>query len=200
MKESNGAYIIEKCCRTTRDCWDPTNETSGRRSLRDFFYKIVRGEGNNIVSTDGYYGRSTSECVDRHWMPYSNWIEPKFWKVMNFVGHMDPPHDDNSQSELQRDAKALLERIGAWDKYGASGWGLNGTSSFLDPSDTRGRVHVTDAYDAFYRYYHPWNQQLFDDITNYYDEDYSHPLMDLHVRNLTDLAIRRRRRRRQLRR
>eukprot|EP00539_Tryblionella_compressa_P007680 CAMPEP_0178762650 /NCGR_PEP_ID=MMETSP0744-20121128/16659_1 /TAXON_ID=913974 /ORGANISM="Nitzschia punctata, Strain CCMP561" /LENGTH=393 /DNA_ID=CAMNT_0020417349 /DNA_START=616 /DNA_END=1797 /DNA_ORIENTATION=+ len=59
------------------------------------------------------------QCDDPHWAPQSRRMKPKNWQHINFVGHFD---------HLQQDARCLLERIGAWEDYGAHGWGKhNGT-------------------------------------------------------------------------
>lgn len=41
-----------------------------------------------------------------------------------------PPHDDCIQKTSARVLKSLPG--GVWDDYGASGWGLDGTSSFME--------------------------------------------------------------------
>jgi len=220
LEHDNGSYVSEKCCPENRTCWDPstkkTNTTTPTGLFYDFFHRIVLGEENvdsstsssaatkinstTIDSTSAASGRRG--CTDRHWMRYSEWIDPKVWSAINFVGHMDPDHSSAAAGTLERDARSLLERIGAWEKYGATGWGANKTSPFLSPTNTRGRSHSTDAFDAFYRYYYDSSGnnklKLFDDVTAYYAKDYGDPLMDLHVPNMTDLLARRRLMRRQL--
>ena len=52
--------------------------------------------------------------MDRHWSPYSERMEAKYWPYINFVGHFET---------IQEDSKALLQRIGAWKAHGETGWG-----------------------------------------------------------------------------
>ena len=61
-------------------------------------------------------------CRDNHWDLQSSRMSPKYLKSLNFVGHME---------SLQQDAKALLHRIGAWEKFGRDGWGLYGNESIF---------------------------------------------------------------------
>jgi Sulfotransferase family len=63
------------------------------------------------------------QCYDPHWAPQARRLKPLNWKYINFVGHFDT---------LQQDARQLLERIGAWDDYGAAGWGPNGTLGLFE--------------------------------------------------------------------
>ena len=53
----------------------------------------------------------------------------KYWKYINFIGHMDNAY---------KDAKTLLEGIGAWEQFGKTGW-----SSTPNDQGTQ--------YDAFFR-------------------------------------------------
>jgi len=52
-------------------------------------------------------------CQDPHWEPQADRIDAKYWKYINFVGRME---------NVEKDTRSLLERIGAWDEFGASGW------------------------------------------------------------------------------
>ena len=55
-------------------------------------------------------------------------MERKFLSTLDVIGHMGTIHND---------VQALLERIGAWDDYGTSGWGPFGNESiFASRSDS----------------------------------------------------------------
>ena len=99
---------------------------------------------------------------------------------MNFIGRMGGGADDNDNDEnqLQRDARALLERVGAWDEFGATGWGADGTSPIFHAGDEYGRPHRTDAGQQARRYYATkLSPALFDRVSRYYEGDYEHPHM-----------------------
>ena len=57
-------------------------------------------------------------CRNRHWIPQSQRMSNKFWRHINFWGRIET---------VQEDAERLLRRIGAWEQYGQTGWGINGT-------------------------------------------------------------------------
>ena len=63
----------------------------------------------------------TERCSDGHWNPQFEVMEEKYWSTIDFVGHLET---------ADVDAKALLQRIGAWEEFGASGWGNDGTGTF----------------------------------------------------------------------
>jgi Sulfotransferase family len=82
------------------------------------------------------------QCNDKHWRPQSQRMYPKNWKFLNFIGRMDNLHED---------AKALLQKIGAWDEFGSNGWGANGNMSMFEKarSDTT-NTHSRDRFAQFY--------------------------------------------------
>jgi hypothetical protein len=141
---------------------------SARASLRGFLETVV------------YY------CDDTHWRPQSRRMETKYWPLVNFVGRLETMRDD---------ARLLLERIGAWDEFGVSGWGPDGTLSlFAGPSseaynnsssDNIGQKHATGAVDKFRLYYGSSDDpDLAGAVEAFYAEDYSNPYL-----NLTRTAI-----------
>ena len=98
-------------------------------------------------------------------------MEPKFWKQINFVGHMENGKED---------AKKLLLRIGAWD-YGKTGWGTDGNSSFLDPNVESGRNHATNAHDLMLKYYTPEIERM---AFDYLRRDYENEILGFSKRSL----------------
>jgi hypothetical protein len=137
-----------------------------RASLRGFLETVVR------------------YCDNAHWRPQSRRMEAKYWPLMNFVGRLET---------MQDDARRLLERIGAWDEFGASGWGPDGTLSLFagpspDASNSSGNIgqkHATGA-DAKLRLYYGSSDDpdLAGAVEAFYAEDYSNPYL-----NLTRTAI-----------
>ena len=65
-------------------------------------------------------------CDNQHWTPMSSWIGAKFVPALNFIGHLET---------AEVDAKALLEKIGAWESFGASGWGEHGNETMFATND-----------------------------------------------------------------
>jgi hypothetical protein len=68
-----------------------------------------------------------NECDQPHWRPQSGRMEPKYYKYINFVGHYE---------SIKNDAMELLQKCGAWEKYGRNGWGDDGTKSIFETSST----------------------------------------------------------------
>ena len=88
-------------------------------------------------------------CRDNHWAPISERLEEKYLPSINFVGHTETAYDD---------AKRLLQQVGAWEKYGQSGWGIHGNESIFE--STSNVIHKTsnDASESasrIYKYYTP---------------------------------------------
>jgi Sulfotransferase family len=101
-------------------------------------------------------------CPDSHWNPQSQRMEAKYWKYINFVGHMDT---------IQVDAKRLLIKLNAWQRFGLSGWGNDQTSSIFDSGD--GMLHANNAKTKLQEYLHP---ELEQELGSFYEEDYQNPL------------------------
>ena len=102
-------------------------------------------------------------CEDEHWRAQNDRVEAKYWPYMDFVGHVEKaaPH-----------ARALLERIGAWDKYGASGWGSEGNSSMFG-SQGLGGEHTTWSQYKHWQWYTPESEKQ---VEEFYRADYANPL------------------------
>jgi len=121
------------------------------------------------------------DCHTEHWGPLTHRIEPKFWKKMNFIGHLE---------NVQEDAKKLLQRIGAWEEHGKTGWGPNKTWPIFasGPSDDEagivnhnlarkeGRGHSTDSHDKVALFYGD-RPDLVEMVTEYYRDDYGFDLL-----------------------
>ena len=96
----------------------------------------------------------------------------KYWKTINFVGNMDTAYED---------ARALLERLGAWREFGESGWadtpeeatiGLDAffnTSSFLK-QELRTKVLIPKVII---------DPQMEESLERLYAQDYGSPWFNL---------------------
>jgi hypothetical protein len=122
---------------------------------------------------------------DAHWLPQSQRLDQKYWK---YLSPHDNNHNNRNKNKLfvgnmdtkERDARILLETIGAWKDYGASGWGALGNASIFS-SRSNQLTHLTHAKHQLPWYYDPPLEQLIDD---YYRQDY-----ELSILNLTNLPI-----------
>ena len=91
----------------------------------------------------------TKVCRDEHWIPMNERLDSKYLPLIDFIGSMD---------NQQEDAKRLLQIIGAWDDFGASGWGVNGTEQIFQSKSTVTHATSSNASDAWNRmnkYYTP---------------------------------------------
>jgi hypothetical protein len=77
------------------------------------------------------------------------------------------------------DARRLLERVGAWEKFGASGWGpsRNGTLFGASSSVNGGQKHATEAAAKLRKYYS--DPTIIRAVESYYDEDYRNPYLNI---------------------
>ncbi|CAM9985372.1 unnamed protein product, partial [Choristocarpus tenellus] len=68
----------------------------------------------------------------------------KFLPWFNFVGDF---------GNIEKHSRILLEKVGIWEEFGASGWGPNGTSSLFQRSTVQN--HKTGSHDIQFLYYPP---------------------------------------------
>ncbi|KAI2505640.1 sulfotransferase family [Fragilaria crotonensis] len=108
----NLSFVAKRCCPLRNAC-GPIAE----RSFQDFVH-VARA------------------CPNPHWNSQSQRMQRKYWRYINFVGHLET---------AQADTKALLERVGAWVDYGATGWGANGNETIFGSKATV--VHNTNPQD-----------------------------------------------------
>lgn len=100
--------------------------------------------------------------------PQARRIDDKYWPYINFVGRME---------NLTEDAKRLLRRVGAWQRYGASGWGKGGNHSiFQSKAGGVGRLHATNAHEKLKEKI--YSAELEKAIEKYYAEDYINPVLN----------------------
>jgi len=150
---NNSSYVKAACCdrlHSYTDCFRPSKRTLWH------FMELT----HHSCEKDG------------HWMPFTDLMEPKYWPYINFVGHMEP-------EKIQVYAEALLRKIGAWQEFGARGWGPNGTLPIFSQSITDGRAHHTDSDGQFYVHYN--SKHVFDLVTQYYRRDYEHHKLGLEI-------------------
>jgi hypothetical protein len=109
-------------------------------------------------------------CMDPHWMPQSHRMEHRFWEAVQFVGHIET---------AAVDAKALLERVGAWEAYGATGWGDSGNETIFESlSNVK---HRTKADTHLMEYFDQETELL---ANEYYQDDYANEKFGFQLRTL----------------
>ena len=144
--------LINKwCCKDTQDC--------GARSAASF-------EGFlSIVPT----------CLNNHWEAQAHRMEEKFWFTINFVGHMETAAVDTHRllSIIANDRNDC-DDDSLWNKYGANGWGGNGTEHIFQHTSTI--RHGTGSSDKVTQYYNTTG--IGSKAKDILRIDYEHPLFN----------------------
>ena len=94
----------------------------------------------------------------------SSWIDKKFVPKLNFVGHLET---------AEVDARSLLEKIGAWNCFGVSGWGDHGNETIFATKDKLTDVTDSDvsrSWDLMSKVFTPRIERT---LELYYEMDYS---------------------------
>lgn len=141
--KKKGAYVDRHCCSSELDKPNSCGKTASR-SLLDFV-KVIRERC----------------CCDPHWKPQSLRIDEELWDYVNFVGNFD---------SLATDTRRMLEHVGlgAWKKFGASGWGkFRNESIFVESSTSK---HRTSARAKMLQYF---NDTITEGMVDgFYADDY----------------------------
>ena len=113
-KGRHGDLMERQSCR-------PNSKRQDAQTLQNLTFDQCRHEiqasatrAFNIVKT----------CRNGHWAPQSHRISPKYRAQVNFVGRLET---------VTADSERLLRQIGAWEKFGRTGWGPQGTDRFFAP-------------------------------------------------------------------
>ena len=115
---------------------------------------------------EGFLNLTSTVFPDPHWDPQHERMDPHHWETVNFVGHMET---------MQTDARRLLERVGAWEDYGAAGWGKDGNASVFSSMDQV--LHKMGAQTLLSKYY--TTQRLQDMVDTRYAGDYNLSILEL---------------------
>lgn len=142
---NNGIHVRKKCC--------PEGECVESAQTLDGFLDLIEW------------------CQNSHWDAQSNRMESKFWKYIDFVGHIE---------RASNDAKKLLQHIGAWDEFGKNGWGTYGNQSIFESSEDAGS-HATWAKWRMWQWYTP---ELERRVEKFFADDYAHPMLNLTLTRL----------------
>lgn len=149
---NQGKYVRVHCCQ-------------GSLSLKMLLKCQIPAEKitDPLVPFADFLEKVVPYCSDPHWRAQAYRIPEKYWSYINFVGHMD---------HIEQDAKALLQRIGAWDDYGTFGWEWGAV--FAGAASV---AHATDARRKVSAYYTPWN--LIQVAERLHKIDYEHPVVSM---------------------
>lgn len=100
-------------------------------------------------STDdfSYFLKRTLDCPNPHWSAQATVLDPLWWEKMTFVGYMD-----NVVGDAEKLLKSIKSKEGttAWDDYGKTGWGKDGSYPFMVRDLA---PHATNAHDKLRKYY-----------------------------------------------
>jgi hypothetical protein len=105
-----------------------------------------------------------TSCDDPHWRPQTYRMESEYWPFVNFVGRLETAADH---------VYDLLQRTGAWDKYGKTGWGTLGNTSIFESSAVK---HITGSSSRLQDFYTPSLELKVEEL---YRRDYASPYLNL---------------------
>jgi Sulfotransferase family len=109
---NGGKYVKVHCCdvpqlKALLQC-DIGRDHKGGRA-----FPPPKSPQTSLVSFPEFLQTVYPQCMDPHWRPQAERMPEKYWKYINFVGHMDT---------VKSDTRRLLEALGAWKTFGATGW------------------------------------------------------------------------------
>ena len=116
------------CCKYR----NKTEECRERKLAKDFTYFLHR----------------TRDCSNEHWEPQYNAIDSKWWPYITSIGYMD--NITEYSKELLQSVKSEKTGLSAWEQYGSTGWGSNGTKAFMEHEKTG---HATNAGERLSKFY-----------------------------------------------
>jgi Sulfotransferase family len=172
-KGFNG-HIYYKCCGRGENLLFPTEHMSSNPTWKkqcEILFEKGRKVHNDMTPEDfpfeNFVEAFMTQCGDPHWKPQSKRIHQQNWAFINFVGEFE---------HLADDAQCLLEKIGAWEEFGASGWGPDRTSAFLQKNNAdhaTGTSSKKKDLSAFFTSRETWEK-----VMEYLDQDYDFPFFN----------------------
>jgi hypothetical protein len=161
----DGAFLKDKCC--------SKNATESRNCMAIKKCRECVEHGRSSLSS---FLSLIHTCHNDHWEVQTTRMEAKYWKYINFVGHLDT---------MAQDGERLLRQIGAWEQYGGTGWGPHSNSSMFDKTAQKTQSHLTDSKSKVQTYYNPTLERQ---VEQFYHEDYDNPLFGFPKTKLTSTA------------
>jgi len=181
-----GAHLKQQCCHLKGLNATAHSRTQHANSKLDFCHEFPIEPYEQPMTAENFpfeafVERVMTRCHDVHWQPqYKRLTRGANWKHINFVGRFE---------NKMEDTHSLLRRIGAFDDYGAFGWGerksFNGSQSTntaaktksLSIFETNTAWHSTGSGNKVDEYY---TDKLLKSVVGYYRKDY-----DLELFNFT---------------
>jgi hypothetical protein len=163
----------------------PSSSKQNKRSLEDTVWSSISryrcmNSKSSLFDVFIHLPHDFFTCIFYYFLvPQNERMENKYWKYINFVGHM---------SNMKDDTEKLLKRLGAWDEYGQTGWGPYRNESIVQgssPSSSSGSAtqnHATGSSNKIHQWYNPENERL---VEKFYADDYKNELFDFKIVNLT---------------
>lgn len=106
-------------------------------------------------------------CEDDHWRSQHDRVNFKYWSYIDHISHVE---------QATEGAKDLLQKIGAWEEFGRTGWGSDGNSSIFEAKGVSGAgSHATWSQWKVWKWYTPEIEQK---VEHFYREDYMNPLFN----------------------
>eukprot|EP00750_Incisomonas_marina_P009818 INCI16147.2.p1 GENE.INCI16147.2~~INCI16147.2.p1 ORF type:complete len:357 (+),score=63.71 INCI16147.2:133-1203(+) len=100
-------------------------------------------------------------AIDEHWRRESAFCGLRYFDY-DFVGYFE---------DLEADSRKLLQDLGLYDRYAASGWGPNGDEKFLNSLSTAKSATLTGSQHAtaLAKYY---DVETLERVNEFFDEDF----------------------------
>lgn len=154
----NGDFVKGQCC----DIWGwetkmvPAHKGEFCRKPPFFPYGFPINSTN--FPFESFVDHILMECKNTHWNPQHDRLQKASnWKLINFVGKIE---------NRMADTHLMLKQIGAFEEFGASGWGEFHNESIFQSNLA---VHKTGSSDKIKQYYTP---KLRKRVFEYFREDY----------------------------
>ncbi len=163
--DKGGRYLKQSCCgMTKRNQTIPADkaEYCHHEPFTPFTMPVTP---ENFPFKD-FVDHVMTDCDDIHWQPQHKRMNMDNWKLINFVGKME---------NVMNDTHLLLKRIGAFEEFGASGWGEFRNESIFQ-SNAAG--HQTGSSKKVKEYYTP---ELFNQVLEHVRGDYEMELFDFTI-------------------
>ncbi|GAX13362.1 carbohydrate 4-sulfotransferase 8 [Fistulifera solaris] len=105
-------------------------------------------------------------CEDDHWRAQNDRVDYKYWPYIDMVLHVE---------KAEEDAKRLLQKIGAWDEFGQTGWSKDHQSPIFGNAAKSAGDHATWSQWQVWKWYTPEVERQ---VEAFYRADYENPLFN----------------------
>jgi hypothetical protein len=150
-----GPYFVERCC--------PTEPRSARNrcELRSTMFSA--------------WAADVHTCDRPEWRPQGQWIDPKYYRQLDYVLHFET---------AQQDAETLLTQIGAWEKYGKAGWSKGTDDSVIFNKRSSEMLQAKETRKLMVK---GFRQEVEPSVENFYRSDYQSFFLNIRNRSLRSI-------------